>query len=109
MAAADFVADQPEAGVARFIDQFQGSEHEKIFRDAQTQLLEMPMDAEHFEVEFRDGVKRLQEHRLRARVQWLTAKAGSSELSVDERSELSRGLERLNTFKQGGETPERVV
>ena len=95
-ALAALLREYPEASASFIIGQFQGGEHEGSIRDAVLSLEKTGLDATNMEAEFRGILARFELEQVNARISELSNKA---ERSAEEKEELQRLFQELNTLK----------
>ncbi len=100
IALVDYVRSAPEVSVAVIIEHFGDSAHAQTLVDAQTGLLEMQIDGEDLEIEFRHSLQLLQEGQLHERIDVLRSKIDAGNLSDVERNEYSSRIMELAALKQ---------
>jgi DNA primase len=74
---------------ARLIDQFRGGEHEALFKQVLSELMDINLTAEQADAEFRDALPRLRRRRVEERHDELLGKAAGAALTQDEKAELN--------------------
>ena len=74
---------------ARLIDQFRGGEHEALFNQVLSELMDINLTAEQADAEFRDALPRLRRRRVEERHDELLGKAAGAALTQDEKAELN--------------------
>ena len=74
---------------ARLIDQFRGGEHEALFNQVLSELMDINLTAEQADAEFRDALPRLRRRRVEERHDELLGKAAGAALTLDEKAELN--------------------
>jgi DNA primase len=74
---------------ARLIDQFRGGEHEALFKQVLSELMDINLTAEQADAEFRDALPRLRRRRVEERHDELLGKAAGAALTQEEKAELN--------------------
>ena len=74
---------------ARLIDQFRGGEHEALFKQVLSELMDINLTAEQADAECRDALPRLRRRRVEERHDELLGKAAGAALTQDEKAELN--------------------
>ncbi|MFM9967503.1 MAG: DNA primase [Burkholderiales bacterium] len=108
-ALAIFALDAPEATVAAMIDHFGNTPYGPALNDAQVGLMEIQIDPENLEIEFRDGLRQLRADLVRTQIKTLEEKMQSMSLSIAESAEYSRLHQELNRLKQAPENRSAMV
>ena len=109
LALVSFARSAPEASVAAIIDRFRDTPYGAALVDAQIGLLEMQIDPENLEIEFRDGLKQLRSDIVRGQIRALEQKERLGGLSGDEAAEYSRLIKEFAKLKQPGENRTNMV
>ncbi len=100
MALAEYARTAPEASGALIIEQFKATAHARILVEAQASLMDMQIEGEDMEIEFRHALQRLQAGRLQGRFDDLSKKSQSGGLSGDERAEYSNLIKEFAILKR---------
>ena len=100
MALAEYAGITPEASGALIIEQFKATAHARILADAQASLMDMQIEGDDMEIEFRHALQRLQAGRLQGRFDDLSKKIQSGGLSGDERTEYSNLIKEFAILKR---------
>jgi DNA primase len=109
LALVSFARSAPEASVAAIIDRFRDTPYGAALVDAQIGLLEMQIDPENLEIEFRDGLKQLRSDIVKGQIRALEQKERLGGLSGDEAAEYSRLIKEFAKLKQPGENRANMV
>ena len=99
-ALARYARTSPEATVGAIIDQFRDTPYGQALMEAQIGLLEIQIDPENLEIEFRDGLQQLKSDLVRGQIRTLDQKkAQAGGLSGDEGVEYVRLINELARLK----------
>lgn len=109
LALVSFARSAPEASVAAIIDRFRDTPYGAALVDAQIGLLEMQIDPENLEIEFRDGLKQLRSDIVKGQIRALEQKERLGGLSGDEAAEYSRLIKEFAKLKLPGENRTNMV
>ena len=109
IALAQFARSAPEASVAAIIDQFSGTPYGPALVEAQVGLLEIQIDPENLEIEFRDGLQQLKSDLVLGQIKSLEQKHQAGGMSGDEAVEYSRLIKEFARLKQAPENQSSMV
>ena len=91
------------------IDQFRDTPYGQALMEAQIDLLEIQIDPENLEVEFRDGLQQLKSDLVRGQIKTLEQKERTGGLSGEEVAEYSRLIKEFAKLKQAPEARANMV
>ncbi len=90
---------------ARLIDQFRGGEHEALFNQVLSELMDINLTPEQADAEFRDALPRLRRRRVEERHDELLGKAAGAALTQDEKAELNRIIKEIAVLDKASVSP----